>query len=485
MLLFLAAVVIGSQACRPCHSAIVNSYAQTPMARSSGPIESISLTPANFTAAGQRYRVAENQLSFKAAGTEIVVPISFFIGSGAAGRSFLFARDRYLFELPVTWYASRNMWDASPGYEGERGVKLNRAVEPSCLFCHSSQVRPIFGTQNRYGEKPFLEGGVSCERCHGPGSQHARDPLASRMVNPATLAPALRDSVCSQCHLTGDARIEQPGRRIQEFQAGELLSSYATYFVRRRTGADLKVTSHVEKLAASECKRVSGDRLWCGTCHDPHANNDSERTSAKTQRACLNCHPAAHHEDEICASCHMPKSPVIDGGHGVVTDHGIRIHRSRPNSLASRETSRDLTVFLGTADDRSLGLAYAQLGDLRARDLLVRAKPADAEVRLRLAALETDENRASALYESVLRANPFQTVALVNLGSLYAKAGNLEEAASLWERALATNPAIEEAVFNLAQIRSSVEAREIINRYLLFNPGSLAARRWLDAHPAR
>jgi tetratricopeptide (TPR) repeat protein len=176
----------------------------------------------------------------------------------------------------------------------------------------------------------------------------------------------------------------------------------------------------------------------------------------------------------------MPKSPVFEAGHGVVTDHAIRIHRSSPDSLPTH----DLTAFLSTADDRSLGLAYAELGDPRARDLLVRAKPADAEVRLRLAALETDESRASALYESVLRANPFQPVALVNLGSLYAKAGNLEQAASLWERALAANPAIEEAVFNLAQIRSPAEAREIIKRYLLFNPGSLAARRWLDARPA-
>jgi len=173
MLLFLAAVVIGSQACRPCHSAIANSYAQTPMARSSGPIESISLTPANVTAAGQRYQVSKNQLSLKEAGAEIIVPMSFFIGSGAAGRSFLFARDRYLFELPVAWYARKNRWDASPGYESEPGVKLNRAIEPTCLFYHSSQVRPIFGTQNRYAEKPFLEGGVCCERCHGPGSQHA------------------------------------------------------------------------------------------------------------------------------------------------------------------------------------------------------------------------------------------------------------------------------------------------------------------------
>src|SRR2546426_11513829 len=159
ILLMLAsvAVFIGSQACQPCHFAIAESYAQTPMARSSGRADSISLPTARFTANGHRYRIEDNQLIFQESGSEFKVPMDFLIGSGAAGRSFLFSRDRYLFELPVTWYSHKNMWDASPGYEGERGVKLNRAVEPSCLFCHSSQVRPIFGTQNRYGEKPFLE----------------------------------------------------------------------------------------------------------------------------------------------------------------------------------------------------------------------------------------------------------------------------------------------------------------------------------------
>jgi hypothetical protein len=89
MLLFLAAVVIGSQACRPCHSAIVNSYAQTPMARSSGPIEAISLTPANFAAAGQRYQVSKNQLSFKEAGSEIVVPVSLLYWLRGSREKFL------------------------------------------------------------------------------------------------------------------------------------------------------------------------------------------------------------------------------------------------------------------------------------------------------------------------------------------------------------------------------------------------------------
>jgi tetratricopeptide (TPR) repeat protein len=111
-----------------------------------------------------------------------------------------------------------------------------------------------------------------------------------------------------------------------------------------------------------------------------------------------------------------------------------------------------------------------------ARDFLLRAKPADVEVRLRLAALEHDTGRARALYESVLRENPTHPVALVNLGSLYARAGRVEEAGNLWRRALDTNPGIEEAALNLAQVGTPSEARAILTRYLEFNPGSNTAR---------
>ena len=56
MLLLAAAVFVGNQACRPCHTGIADSYARTPMAQSSGRVE--SLAPASFTAAGHRYRIA-------------------------------------------------------------------------------------------------------------------------------------------------------------------------------------------------------------------------------------------------------------------------------------------------------------------------------------------------------------------------------------------------------------------------------------------
>src|SRR5437868_5630945 len=111
MMLLAAAVFIGSQLCRPCHSGIFDAYVRTPMAQSSGRVEAVS--PAEFTAAGHRYRISDNKLFFDGG----AVTMDYFIGSNAAGRTYVRERDSYLFELPVTWYSQRRTWDASPGYE--------------------------------------------------------------------------------------------------------------------------------------------------------------------------------------------------------------------------------------------------------------------------------------------------------------------------------------------------------------------------------
>lgn len=462
MLLLAAAVFVGNLPCARCHAEIAAAYARTPMAQSSGRAESIA--PAQFTAAGHRYRISDSRLHFD----EGSASIDYFIGSNTMGRSFLTQREGYLFELPVTWYARKALWDASPGYEREPEVRLDRAIDPTCLSCHASRIRPVLGTVNRYGDPPFLENGVGCERCHGPGSEHVQNPAIARMVNPAKLEASRRDSVCTQCHLTGLARIEQPGKRFAEFRAGDRLADFVTYFGWAGSG-DLQVTSHVEKLMQSACKRAAGDALWCGSCHEPHTNTD------RTQSACLSCHDTAHYREQRCASCHMPKAPPTDAAHSVTTDHSIP---RDPRRIAKPATRRDLVAIVGTADDRSLGLAYAELGDPRARELLARARP-DPDVLLRRAAMESDDAKAIAGYEAVLRADPNRIAALVNLGALYAKQGKYAEAARLWERALAANPAIEGAALNLSQIYTPERAKAVLDRYLTYNPGSKAVRRRL------
>ena len=61
-----------------------------------------------------------------------------YIGSGAAGQSFLWSDDGFLFQAPVTWYSQKHLWDVSPGYQHDRSTRWNRPVEPDCLYCHAS-----------------------------------------------------------------------------------------------------------------------------------------------------------------------------------------------------------------------------------------------------------------------------------------------------------------------------------------------------------
>jgi hypothetical protein len=382
--------------------------------------------------------------------------LSYYVGSGVAGRSFGYVRDGFLFEAPVTWYAQTGSWDVSPGYASDTASRWSRPIEPSCLFCHASQTRRREGTLNAYADPAFVQNGIGCERCHGPGSLHVEGK--AKMVNPARLGPARRDDVCAQCHLTGQSRVDRAGRDLTDYQPGDVLSDFVACFVPTAQG-DFQVNSHVEKLSESTCKRVAGDRLWCGSCHDPHSVPPASERAAWYRTKCLTCHEAAQCARGFdCTSCHMPKSRAADAGHGVFTDHSIpRI----PGRAAVRPAASWTLRGFSAADtgDRELGLAYAETG-VRTGDRrqqaealrLLATAPQDAQVQVRLADLEEragNSSQALALYQAALRQDPNALVALVNLGRLYGSAGLLDRAIALWREALKRNPCLAEAGANL------------------------------------
>jgi hypothetical protein len=275
------------------------------------------------------------------------------------------------------------------------------------------------------------------------------------MVNPVRLPPQERDSVCSQCHLSGSARIEKAGKRIAAFRPGENLNEYVAYFVPVSTeGGEVRATSHMEKLEASACKKAAGDKLWCGTCHSPH-----RKIEAST--ACISCHSAVDcTRGRDCAGCHMPKKVAVDGGHGVLTDHSIPRSRIRKDS----KTMWRLTTFRGfTATDRELGLAYAETNRPdESRKLLQKGAP-DPAVLIRMGE-----------WEAALRADKNSVVAMVNLGVMRANAGDFASAESLWRESLARNPGLVEAATNLFRLLEAAgrtrEAQEVLSQIREFEP---------------
>ncbi|HEU5021473.1 MAG TPA: multiheme c-type cytochrome [Bryobacteraceae bacterium] len=454
-MLFLLAlpVLVGNQACAACHADIAAEYSKTPMAQTSGHITQVPSGTFRHAASGTQYQVESSGAVRLSRGATIGERVlQYFIGSGAEGRSYLWQREGFLFEAPLTWYARTKAWAASPGYEADRQSRWNRAVEPSCLFCHSSGAKWREGTENRYDDPPFAENGVACERCHGPGSLHVQGK--AKMVNPAKLAPSQRDSVCAQCHLSGESRIVRAGKRLDEFRPGEVISDFAAYFVRDEP-APLNVNSHVEKLALSMCKRASGDKLWCGSCHDPHEVPAPAERAAYFRGKCLSCHQTSQCDRGFdCASCHMPKSTAADA-HGVFTDHSIpRV----PRKGSTVSSWRLRGFFNAKTADRDLGLAYAEVAartrDARQRAEAIRLLSAalpdpDAQTQLAFLLEATDPKRAVTLYEASLRQKPGQALALVNLGRLLGSAGDLDRAIALWRDALGRNPCLEQAGSNL------------------------------------
>src|SRR5665213_1094997 len=332
---------VGSRACAECHASIFQRYTRTPMALSSGAAGDNDAVEqfgrGSFAGSGYVYGVARRGDKYvlgvrKQDGSQppFERKLSYFVGSGSAARSFLMDLDGFLYEAPVTYYASSytssDRWNFSPGYRAYSYPFLTRAIAPACLACHSTGVRPVPRTQNGYESPPFLEAGIGCERCHGPGGAHVQSRKAADIVNPARLEPQRRDSVCNQCHLSGEVRVDRAGMASRNFVAGEKLDNYAVAFTRASTTRRMKVTSHAENLAQSACKRASGDRMWCGTCHDPHGSPAASERVAWFRSKCLTCHAiqdckgtsaarAAKKDD--CAACHMPRTNVSDAEHVV------------------------------------------------------------------------------------------------------------------------------------------------------------------------
>jgi predicted CXXCH cytochrome family protein len=509
---------VGNKACAPCHAAIYRAYARTPMAQSSGragtedPKESFDRAEFRDTRGAFSYQVGPDY-RFEFTQQSVAQPIAgaralaYFIGSGAAARTFLLEDGGFLFESPVTYYRQSASWKASPGFESLDYPYLTRPVVPGCLQCHASGIQPKAATLNGYAASPFLENGVACERCHGPGSDHIAK--GAKLLNPAKLAPGARDSICAQCHLSGEVRVSRAEKQDTALTPGRLLADGLTVFIRAGSPSDLRVTSHVENLAQSACKRSSGDKMWCGTCHDPHTVPEPAAKAAYFRNKCLTCHQtqdchegaaARQAKSDNCTECHMSRSQASDIQHVVFTDHSIRRRPGGPRAAPSANSALvPYPAYSATTRDLAVAYAVVALRDHNTADrdrafpLLKQAAAqgtADAQALAYLAEFyrdAKDDAHALPLYQQVWGMDKSQYAAAAALGAYQMQRGNFAQAIQLWREALALNPAMILVRVNLAQalLRTGnpAAAKAALEQALRFNPASPEARALLNQIP--
>ena len=466
---------------------------------------------ASFThrPSGYRYRVSLTKtgyaVEFSKGGLTASKPLGYAVGSGTRAYSYLIENEGFLYEAPVAYYASGNSWGLAPGYDGYSYPFLTRPIAPGCLACHASSVQAEPLTLNRYRSPAFLEGGVACERCHGDGAKHIASMKAGDILNPAKMTPDRRDSICAQCHLTGDVKVMRAGSDWRTYHPGEKLSDSQTVFVRASAGDGMKVTGHVENLALSKCKRMAGDQLWCGSCHDPHLVPALAEAKAWYRSRCLTCHATKGCTEaqavrrkvaDDCIGCHMPKRTATDAEHVVLTDHSIP---RRPHRESAGDPDAALAPFDGApASQRDLALAYAmaavghKTGTDRTRAIsllqtVVKEAPDDVDVLLYLAEIYRNDDKndlARPLYERAIALDPRQVTGSVGLGGILMERGDYRGAIRFWNDALSKNAGLELVRMNLAlaqlKIGDRSAAEQNLRKAVELNPAFGAARDLLN-----
>ncbi len=457
MLLALGAIIVCSQ----CHAGIVARYTAGPMARTSGLVDAAGEPAGEFfhPASETRFKIVKSGNRLELDWKDHRQSLDFFIGSRRMGRSYGFIENGYFYQAPAGYYANRHLWDMAPGYENDRKPDFSRPITSDCLFCHGSGAIPVSGTINRYADVSCLRG-VACERCHGDTSAHLAHPQSGNIINPKKLPAAERDSICEQCHLAGEARFPQPGRRLVDFRPGQRLATYVAVFVAGGDRRGIRVNSHAEALSRSRCRQESGQKLWCGTCHDPHGQRIDYREK------CLGCHaPAAcpivrnqsQGTETDCIGCHMPKARAYDGGHTVFTDHSIP--RRVPKYSTARKAPESLQSYYpvdaaSPSGMRDWGIAWAQVAEdyaspeaLQKAWPLLRAaagaQPRDPLLYSKIAeALESAQKtqEAKKIYELALEQDPEQVDVLVRLAALLDRSGDRRQAAVFRKRAAVILP---------------------------------------------
>jgi tetratricopeptide (TPR) repeat protein len=498
--------------CAPCHAKIYQSYLQTPMANASG-LAMEKLRPGTFvhSRSNTEYSIAARNGGVELAYRSLSEPgvagqmrLDYFLGSGHLGTTYLYSIGDYLFESPVAWYAASSGYDMKPGLGELDHMPPSLPMQSACLRCHMSSVQGSdLGTINRYQGLPFLHGGITCESCHGETNQHLTTSGKAKILNPANLNAELRDSICISCHLEGDVSIERAGQSALNYRPGEPISRYLAFYV--RTGANLtdRAVSEVEQLSQSTCKRMSGDRMSCMNCHDPHYTPDASHRAAFYRAKCLACHnqpqfAKTHHpEDNDCTSCHMPRTGARNVLHVAWTDHRIR---KIPETTAAESQSADrgeLTAIFSpgvTQRDEAMANYQSLLEGDRSRESVAweqlnAQRPglendvAALDALGNLSAERGELDQAEKAFRRVLELAPSDLTALSNLGTLLAKEGKLKEGSALLNKAFDLNQDIPGLAMNLARVQCMAgdgqAARATLTTALIYCPNVEDMRRLL------
>jgi hypothetical protein len=512
----------GSKSCAAsgCHEEICRSYPRTPMGNSMAPANApseLARVPSTITVYNQKldryFQVTrqgsdlyQTEYQLDESGNKVFTTtqkLEYVVGGPLTGYTYVIRLGQFLFEAPLSYYLKTKQWDLSPGYGG-MDVAFNRPIPTNCLSCHNGQPEPVPNRDGMYRDPPFrfMEYGISCECCHGPGQLHVQEltqhpkrkygRVDTTIVNPARLSPRLADDICMNCHQGGNTRVLQPGKGYLDFRPGTALYETVGVFKLPLTIDQRAELDRLETLPAvrgsiltplwwknssmemSRCFHDSNGQLRCITCHVIHNRPTEENKAAYYGERCFTCHTNESCKLSLqermrqepandCIGCHMPKKPVAGIPHSDDTSHRIvrRVGQPYPD-YAFDEVSPDLPGLVcinRRGEDAAKPiplltklLAYAEVAQkepsvrryyFEVLDQLQKSAPDNPAVLAALgrkAIFDNDEAKAVEYLTRALQKGADYASTYVDLSEALAHLGRVEESAKILEQGVATWP---------------------------------------------
>jgi predicted CXXCH cytochrome family protein len=369
------ATFVGREACRPCHEAAFTSWrgSDHDLAMDVATAETVrgDFDNAVFTSKGMTSRFFMRDGGFfvntegpdgESADFEIThtfghEPLQQYLVPFPGGR---------LQCLSIAWDADLGEWfDLNPDtvIPPDDWLHWTRAAQTwngMCAECHSTNLLKNFDAASKTYDTTWSEIDVSCEACHGPGSEHVAwadiQPMArpdrpdyGLVVRTGGITSQQQVELCAPCH----SRRSELGDWDHSTTA--LLDSHLPSVLDEGLyHADGQILDEVYVWGSFTQSKMYANDVRCTDCHDAH----SMKLKLEGNDLCLQCHRAdaydtsEHHfhkkihegepsDGALCIKCHMPEQPymVIDER----ADHSLRVPRP------------DLSQSLGTPNACSQG----------------------------------------------------------------------------------------------------------------------------------
>ncbi len=488
----------GSESCRECHEKRARDFAETKHARAAR-LPARDSFSGSFDSGENVYRTRDTNLWYEMTSegtnffqTRVVKTsagerrekkqASIVYGLGSLDEICLFWEGNRIHEMPIAYAAPLKQWINAPGYTD--GVADFSHGAETCLTCHNTHIEPLAGKPGEFSREG-MEISITCEKCHGPGSEHADyhrahpDEVEGRYVaDPGTMTAKQRNDLCSECH----SDVGQPLQPMFSYRPGAPLEDFYHVSTIQKDRESQHTANYIRYLERSACF-TKGDSLSCVTCHNPHVP-EGVGNSLSVKRSCLGCHEAAHCGEreklpvpvrDLCLDCHMPERPDMHTAfHGPeklhVPGRMRREHRIGVFPLATRQVLARHYRGLSDADSgkRATELAASIVEELLGRGgrLAKESKFSTAMSAYRAAREFTEDVPAVDAKLEELAGLRERLLAAFNEGVIAVGRGDLERGIERLKEAVAIDPGLALAEHHLGVAYQTLgDQQEAIHRF--------------------